>query len=100
MINSVIKVSPMSDWTPKIHILDVRSYKPMTEPCVYVFGGLLGELIMTFSSINDYVLANPNIRDGLGPQEMENFLTALFAPGAEFPKDSICLELTNDLSMV
>ena len=100
VINNIIKSSPLIDWTPKVPILDVRSYRHMTEPYICVFGGLVGELIMTFSSINDYILANPNIREGLGVHEFETFISALMGPETHFPKDALMIELTNDPSIV
>jgi hypothetical protein len=100
VINNIIKTSPLIDWTPKVQILDIRSYRHMAEPYICVFGGLVGELIMTFSSMNDFINANPNNREGLGVHDFETFISVLMGPETNFPKDSLVIELTNNPSIV
>ena len=70
----------------------------MTEPCFYTFGGLLGEIIMTLTSVNDYILALPNHFNGLTFMDVEHFITVLMSPESNFPKEAIKLELTHDPS--
>lgn len=100
VINNIIKTSPLIEWTPKFHILDVRSYRHTNEPYICVFGGLVGELIMTFSSLNDYISANPNNREGLGVHDFETFISTLMGHETHFPKEALIIELTNDPSIV
>jgi hypothetical protein len=96
IINSIVKPSPMNEWNPKIPILDVRQHKRISEHAFYTFGGLIGEIIMTLTSVNDYILALPNHFNGLTFLEVEHFLTVLMAPESNFPKESIRIELTHD----
>jgi hypothetical protein len=94
----VIKPSQVGDWSPKVPIFDVRCGRKVTEPCFYTFGGLLGEIIMTLTSVNDYILALPNHFNGLTFMDVEHFLTVLMSPESHFPKEAIKLELTHDPS--
>lgn len=98
IVNSVIKPSPMGDWNPKVPILDVRSARKVSEPCLYTFGGLLGEIIMTLTSVNDYILALPNHFNGLTFLDVEHFITVLMSPESGFPREAIKLDLINDPS--
>ena len=86
----------MNEWSPKIPILDIRQNKKIVENSFYTFGGLLGEIIMTLTSVNDYILALPNHFNGLTFVEVEHFLTVLMAPENNFPREAIRLEFNRD----
>lgn len=94
----MIKPAPIGDWSPKVPIFDVRCSRKVSEPCFYTFGGLLGEIIMTLTSVNDYIQALPNNQNGLTLIDVEHFLTVLMSPESHFPKEAIKLELAYDPS--
>jgi hypothetical protein len=48
----------MEDYNPAIKIYDVRDPEGRRDG-IFLIGGFVGELIITFTCLNDYILANP-----------------------------------------
>ena len=48
----------LEDYNPQIKIYDVRDPDGKKDG-IFLIGGFIGELIITFTCINDYILANP-----------------------------------------
>lgn len=48
----------LEDYNPSIKIYDVRDPEGRRDG-VFLIGGFVGELIITFTCLNDYILANP-----------------------------------------
>ena len=99
IVNNIVKVAPLHEWSPKIPISDLRTYKSSSDPCVFVLGGMIGELLMTLSSINDYMIAVPNQNNSLSHEVLDHYLTVLMSESV-FPRESIMLELTHDPSLI
>jgi hypothetical protein len=50
--------SALEDYNPQIKIYDVRDPDGKKDG-IFLIGGFIGELIITFTCLNDYILANP-----------------------------------------
>jgi len=48
----------MEDYNPSVKIYDVRDPEGRRDG-IFLIGGFVGELIITFTCLNDYILANP-----------------------------------------
>jgi len=97
ILREIVFAAPQVEYTPSLPVYDIREYSAEQEKGVYVVGGLVGEIIMTFSSLYDYVLANPsNNMFRFGDEAIETFITELLNDG--FPEGAISLRLKEDLT--
>jgi len=77
-------------------IFDVRDYD-QTVPGVYLIGGFIGELIITLTCLQDYILANPqNQNFAFKQDELDQFLVDLLAFN-DYPEEICYLPLVEDL---
>lgn len=68
----------MDEYTPKMRIYDVRD-PACSDDGVIIIGGFVGELIITFTCLLDYILSSPQNQNFFFTVEMiENFLNDLF----------------------
>lgn len=58
-ISQVINTAQKVDYNPAVTVYDVREYHPTRENGVFVIGGFVGELVIVFTALYDYILANP-----------------------------------------
>ena len=94
IINDV-KLAPTGEWSPKMAVFDLRELNDHhDQPCIYTFGGLLGELVLTLSTINDYILANSQHLSGLNFFDIEHYISVLMT--TEFPPQALKLDLVED----
>ena len=54
----IMAAGSLEDYNPQIKIYDVRDPDGKKDG-IFLIGGFIGELIITFTCINDYILANP-----------------------------------------
>ena len=55
---TMIAAAQLEDYNPNIRIYDVRDQEAKKDG-VFLIGGFVGELIITFTCLLDYILANP-----------------------------------------
>ena len=94
IVNQVIKPAPTGEWNPKICVQDLRDINKTDNTCFYTFGGLLGEIILTLSTVNDYILAQPQQFSGLNFFDIEHYLTVLM--NNDFPLNAVKLDLVSN----
>jgi hypothetical protein len=94
IVNQVIKPAPTGEWNPKISVQDLRDINRTDNTCFYTFGGLLGEIILTLSTVNDYILAQPQQFSGLNFFDIEHYLTVLM--NNDFPLNAVKLDLVSN----
>lgn len=93
-----IRTAQLSEWRPSMPVLDFRDYS-QNESCVYTFGGLLGEVILVLSTVNDYILSLPSQYNSLSFFDIENYLTSMLQQTPDLPKEALKLELVSDPSV-
>lgn len=54
----IIANASIEDYNPQVKIYDVRDSEAKKDG-IFLIGGFVGELIMTFTCLLDYILANP-----------------------------------------
>lgn len=85
----------LEDYNPQIKIYDVRDPDGKKDG-IFLIGGFIGELIITFTCINDYILANPQNQNFQFTQEaIENYLKDLLIH-ENFADGILTLHLTRD----
>ena len=85
----------MDAYNPQVKIYDVRDANGKKDG-IYLIGGFVGELIITFTCVLDYILANPqNQNFHFTTESVEAFLKDLLV--TENFADGICtLNLVRD----
>jgi hypothetical protein len=77
ILNNVMKAAKVQEFSPKLHIYDLRDQNT-SDDGVVIIGGLVGELIMTFTCLLDFILASPSNQNFFFSQEaIEDFLLEL-----------------------
>lgn len=56
--STILASAALEDYNPQIRIYDVRDAEGRKDG-MFLIGGFVGELIITFTCLNDYILANP-----------------------------------------
>lgn len=56
--SQIINTASLEEYNPQIKIYDVRDPQGKKDG-LYLIGGFVGELIITFTCLLDYILANP-----------------------------------------
>ena len=60
-MNNIVALANQVEYTPAMNIFDIRDYvNSEGQVGVYVIGGFVGELMLTFTTLYDYILANPS----------------------------------------
>jgi hypothetical protein len=78
----------------------LREYHPTREVGVCVLGGFIGEVILTFNALNDYILSNPNLSEfKLSADKIEPFLVD-WMKEAEFPEGTCVVKITQSAQAV
>ena len=88
----------MEEFTPKLRVYDVKDPNA-TNDGIILIGGVVGELIITFTCLLDYILASPQNQSFLFTGEMiENYLYDLLCgEESQFGDNSIVINLTRTL---
>ena len=58
-IGQVVGPCQKIEYTPAVTVYDIREYHPTRENGVSVFGGFIGELLLVFTALYDFMLSNP-----------------------------------------
>lgn len=65
-----------------------------------MLGGFIGEVILTFNALNDYILSNPNLSEfKLSADKIEPFLVD-WMKEAEFPEGTCVVKITKSAQAV
>jgi hypothetical protein len=88
----------LEEYTPKTKIYDVRD-PAASDDGVIIIGGFIGELIISFTCLADYILASPQNQNFFFTVEsIENFLIDLFGgEDSQFPENTCTIYLTKTL---
>ena len=90
----IIKVANLEDFNVKLRIYDVKDPAASNDGII-VIGGFIGEIILTFTCLLDFILAQPqNESFQFTTESIEQFLMDLLcADDSHFPDASIVLQL-------
>lgn len=76
--NNILIPAVQEEFNPKLKVYDVRDPQG-GEDGIIIIGGFVGELIITFTCLLDYILASPQHQNFFFTVEsLENYLTDLF----------------------
>jgi hypothetical protein len=93
--SSIINPSSLEEYNPQIKVYDVRDPNGKKDG-VFLIGGFIGELIITFTCLLDYILANPQNQNFQFTQEgVETFLRDLLVH-ENFADGILTLHLARD----
>jgi len=91
----IIGTASYEEYTPQVRIYDVRDPNGRKDG-VFLIGGFVGELIITFACLLDYILANPQNQNFVFAQEaVEHFLKDLLL-SENFAEGILTIHLARD----
>lgn len=94
-----VSTSLKVEYTPTLAIYDIREYHPTKENGVFVIGGFIGELLLVFTALYDFVLSNPiNAEFKFTTEAVEKFLSD-WMKEADFPEGTCVLKLKDELDL-
>jgi len=99
ILDSVFEGAEKIDYNTQVMIHDIRDYAAEAESeapqALYVVGGFVGELIITFTALYDFMLANP-VNEGFRftSELMEKFLSEVVPE--DYPADIASIKLVQD----
>ena len=90
--------APNKEYSVDMPIYDVRDYVDETQPPgICTFGGFIGELLITLSSIEQCILkSNENYGFKFDAEQIGNFLTEILVENGGYPTDILTLKLPRD----
>ena len=95
--DEIVLKGARQEYTPAVRISDVRDYCPDAGPGVAVIGGLVGELLLTFTALYEWIQSNPQMQEfRFGNEGMEKFLTELMMNN-DFPEGSLVIKTGTDV---
>lgn len=99
ILDTVFEGSEKIDYNSQVLIHDIRDYATEAESenpqALYVIGGFVGELIITFTALYDFLLANPaNEGFRFTSESMEKFLNDVLPE--DYPADIVSIKLVSD----
>ena len=59
--DQIVIPASRQEFAPSVRISDVRDYNPDVGPGVSVIGGLVGELLLTFTALYEWIQSNPQM---------------------------------------
>ena len=96
-MNNVVNQAQKTEYTPALTVYDIREYHPTRENGVFVFGGFIGELLLVFTALYDYMLSNPaNAEFKFSNDAIEKFLVD-WMKEADFPEGTCVVKLKDEL---
>lgn len=96
-MNNVVHVAQRTEYSPALTVYDVREYHPSRENGVFVIGGFVGELLIVFTALYDYMLSNPaNAEFKFSNEAIEKFLVD-WMKEADFPEGTCVVKLKEEL---
>jgi radial spoke head protein 3 len=92
--HTVISPAVLEEYNPKNKIYDVRD-PHATDDGIIIIGGFVGELIITFTCLSDYILASPQHQNFFFTVDaVEQFLTEIFGnEDSPYPDNICCINL-------
>ena len=101
IMNEVMNPAVQEEYAVKHRVYDVRDPLASNDGIIIV-GGLMGELIISFTCMLDYILASPQHQNFTFSLElMEQFLTELLGNEENpFPEQALILHLNKELHMI
>ena len=89
------------DYSQKMKIYDVKD-AAATDDGIIVIGGIIGELVITFTCLLDYILASPSNQNFMFTVEsIEAYLADLIcADDSQFPNNLIQLNINQSLEEI
>lgn len=98
-IGQVVGPCQKIEYTPAVTVYDIREYHPTRENGVSVFGGFIGELLLVFTALYDFMLSNPaNQEYKFGQEHIEKFLVD-WMKEADFPEGTCVVKLREELHL-
>jgi hypothetical protein len=96
--NTVINPAVLEEYNPKNKIYDVRDPNA-SDDGIIIIGGFVGELIITFTCLSDYILASPQHQNFFFTVDaIEQFLTEILGnEDSPYPDNICCLNLNKSL---
>lgn len=96
-MSNVVQVAQRTEYSPALTVYDVREYHPNRENGVFVIGGFIGELLIVFTALYDYMLSNPaNSEFKFSNEAIEKFLVD-WMKEADFPEGTCVVKLKEEL---
>mmetsp|Transcript_15167 Transcript_15167/g.23410 ORF Transcript_15167/g.23410 Transcript_15167/m.23410 type:complete len:480 (+) Transcript_15167:477-1916(+) len=90
ILREVVHSNKQEEYTPKMKIYDVRDPQ-QTDDGIVLIGGFIGELIITFTCLHDYILSNPQHQNFFfSADTVEGYLTDLLTNDELGFPDQIC----------
>ena len=96
-MNNVVIPAQKTEYTPALTVYDIREYHPSRDNGVFVIGGFIGELLLVFTALYDYMLSNPaNAEFKFSNDAIEKFLVD-WMKEADFPEGTCVVKLKDEL---
>ena len=97
IVGSIVNTCPKQEYQTGITVYDVREYHPGRESGVSVIGGFVGELLIVFTALYDYMLSNPSTAEFRFTSEaIEKFLVD-WMKECEFPEGTCVVKIKDQL---
>jgi len=98
LLNNVINTCQKSEYSPAMTVYDVREYHPTRENGCSVIGGFVGELLIVFTALYDYMLSNPSTAEfRFTTEAIEKFLVD-WMKESDFPEGTCVIKLKENLN--
>jgi len=99
LMNTVVNTCQKVEYNPNVTVYDIREYHPTRENGVSVIGGFVGELLIVFTALYDYMLSNPSTAEFRFTSEaIEKFLIDWMKEG-DFPEGTCVIKMKDQLNM-
>lgn len=96
-MSQVVNGCQKVEYTHAVTVYDIREYHPTRENGVSVIGGFVGELLLVFTALYDFMLSNPANGDfKFGQDSVEKFLVD-WMKEADFPEGTCVMKLKEEL---
>lgn len=82
---------------PNLPVFDIRDHQSLAEPCIVCIGGMVGELIISFTCMLEYIQSTPELSGfRFRPDMLEKFIKEVLVP--EYPGVICDVKLTASLA--
>ena len=90
ILREVVHAGKNEEYTPKMKIYDARD-PHQTDDGIVIIGGFIGELIITFTCLHDYILSNPQHQNFFfSADSLELYLTDILTSDELGFPDQVC----------
>lgn len=97
LLEKVINTCEKREYNTHLTVYDIREYHPGREAGCSVIGGFVGELIIVFTALYDYMLSNPATAEfRFTTEAIEKFLVDWMREG-DFPEGTCVVKLKESL---